>query len=63
MKSPAGNDYGPANPASDSLAQYTLWRANTLPHRTLGAIGLVLIIVAFGLQGVQPVIDLFNNVK
>ncbi len=55
--------YALANAAAGSIAQYTLWRANTLPHRTLGAIGLVLITVAFGLQGVQPVIDILNDIK
>jgi hypothetical protein len=53
--------YALANAAAGSIAQYTLWRANQLPHRTLGAIGLVLIIVAFGFQGVQPVIEILNN--
>jgi len=55
--------YALANAVAGSIAQYTLWRANTLPHRTLGAIGLVLIIVAFGLQGVQPVIEILNDIK
>jgi len=53
--------YALANAASGSVVQYTLWRANQLPHRTLGAIGLVLIIVAFGFQGVQPAIEILNN--
>ena len=52
-----------ATAVAGSIAQYTLWRANRLPHRILGAFGLFLIVVAFGLQGVQPMIDLFNNVK
>jgi hypothetical protein len=52
-----------ASAAAGSIAQYTLWRANNLPHRTLGAFGLVLILVAFGLQGVQPMIDILNQVK
>jgi hypothetical protein len=52
-----------ANAAAGSIAQYTLWRANSLPHRTLGAFGLVLILVAFGLQAVQPMIDILNQVK
>jgi hypothetical protein len=55
--------YALANAVAGSIAQYTLWRANTLPHRTLGAIGLVLIIVAFGLQGVQPMIEILNDIK
>jgi hypothetical protein len=53
--------YALANAVAGSIAQYTLWRANKLPHRTLGAIGLVLIVVAFALQGVEPVIDILNN--
>ena len=53
--------YALANAAAGSIAQYTLWKANQLPHRTLGAIGLVLIIVAFGFQGVEPVIEILNT--
>jgi hypothetical protein len=53
--------YALANAAAGSMAQYTLWKANTLPHRTLGAIGLVLIIIAFGLQSVQPVIEILKS--
>jgi hypothetical protein len=53
--------YALANAAAGSIVQYTLWRANQLPHRTLGAIGLVLIIVAFAFQGVQPVIEILNT--
>ena len=49
-----------ATATSGSIAQYTLWRANRLPYRVLGAFGLVLIMVAFGLQSVQPVIDILN---
>ena len=52
-----------ATAAAGSIAQYTLWRANKLPPRILGVFGLVLILLATGLQGVQPFIDLFNNVK
>ena len=52
-----------ANAAAGSIAQYTLWRANHLPHRTLGAFGLVLIIVAFALQGVQPGIEILNTIQ
>jgi hypothetical protein len=55
--------YALANAAAGSTAQYTLWRANQLPHRTLGVIGVVLLVVAFGLQGVQPVIDILNDIK
>jgi hypothetical protein len=52
---------GLATATAGSIAQYTLWRANRLPYRILGAFGLVLIMVAFVLQGVQPVLDLFNK--
>jgi hypothetical protein len=52
-----------ANAVAGSIAQYTLWRANKLPHRTLGAIGVVLIVVAFALQGVQPVVEILNDIK
>jgi hypothetical protein len=53
--------YALANAVAGSIAQYTLWRANQLPHRTLGVIGVVLLVVAFALQGVQPVIEILNN--
>jgi hypothetical protein len=49
-----------ATATAGSIAQYTLWRANSLPHRLLGAFGLVLLLVAFVLQGVQPVINILN---
>ena len=52
---------GLATATAGSIAQYTLWRANRLPYRILGVFGLVLIMIAFVLQGVQPVLDLFNK--
>ncbi len=52
-----------ANAVAGSIAQYTLWRANHLPHRTLGAFGLILIVVAFALQAVQSTIDILNHIK
>jgi hypothetical protein len=52
-----------ATAVAGSIAQYTLWRANSLPHRILGAFGLILLLVALVLQGVQPVIDITNGVK
>jgi hypothetical protein len=55
--------YALANAAAGSIAQYTLWRANQLPHRTLGIMAVVLLVVAFGLQGVQPVIDILNDIN
>jgi hypothetical protein len=52
-----------ANAVAGSIAQYTLWRANHLPHRILGAFGLVLIVVAFALQAVPLGIEILNQVK
>ena len=52
-----------ANAVAGSVAQYALWRANQLPHRLLGAFGLVLIVIAFALQAVQPGIDILNQIK
>jgi hypothetical protein len=51
------------NAAAGSIARYTLWKANRLPHRSLGAFGLVLIVIAFALQAVQPGIDILNQIK
>ena len=52
-----------ANAAAGSIARFALWRANQLPHRSLGAFGLVLIVIAFALQAVQPAIDILNQIK
>ena len=52
-----------ANAVAGSIARYALWRANHLPHRSLGAFGLVLIVIAFALQAVQPGIDILNQIK
>ena len=52
-----------ATAVAGSIAQYTLWRANSLPHRILGAFGLVLLLLALVLQGVQPMIDITNGAK
>jgi hypothetical protein len=49
-----------ANAAAGSISRYMLWKANRLPVRTLGAIGLMLILLSFSLQAVAPVIDLIN---
>jgi hypothetical protein len=49
-----------ASAAAGSISQYMLWKANTLPLRRLGVIGLVLILLATSLQGVPPMIDLIN---
>jgi hypothetical protein len=50
-----------ATAAAGSIAQYTLWRANSLPHRLLGAFGLLLLLLALVLQGGQPAIDILNS--
>jgi hypothetical protein len=52
-----------SNATAGSIAQYTLWRASSLPHHVWGAFGLVLLLVSFGLQGVQPLINILNGVK
>jgi hypothetical protein len=52
-----------ANAVAGSISQYTLWRANHLPHRTLGAFGLILIVVAFALQAVPLGIEILNQLK
>ena len=49
-----------ASAAAGSISQYMLWKANTLPLRLLGAIGLVLILLGFGLQAVPSVMDLIS---
>ena len=49
-----------ASAAAGSISRYMLWKANTIPLRRLGAIGLVLILLATSLQGVQPAMDLIN---
>ena len=49
-----------ANAAAGSISRYILWKANTMPLRRLGVLGLVLILVATSLQAVAPVIDLVS---
>ena len=49
-----------ASAAAGSISQYMLWKANALPLRLLGAIGLVLILLGFGLQAVPAVMDLIS---
>ena len=49
-----------ASAVAGSISQYMLWKANTLPLRLLGAIGLVLILLGFGLQAVPYVMDLIS---
>ena len=50
-----------ANAAAGSIAQYILWKANKLPHRALGAFGLVLIVLATSLQSIEPLIDILST--
>ena len=49
-----------ASAVAGSISRYILWRADTLPLRFLGAVGLVLILLGFCLQAVPPVIELIN---
>src|SRR5207248_782711 len=49
-----------ASAVAGSISRYILWKADTLPLRFLGAVGLVLILLGFCLQAVPPVIDLIN---
>jgi hypothetical protein len=49
-----------ASAVAGSISRYILWRADKLPLRFLGAVGLVLILLGFCLQAVPPVIELIN---
>ena len=49
-----------ASAAAGSISQYMLWKANTLPLRLLGAVGLMLILLGFALQAVPSVMDLIS---
>src|SRR2546421_9666677 len=49
-----------ASAVAGSISRYILWKADSLPLRFLGAVGLVLILLGFCLQAVPPVIDLIN---
>ena len=50
-----------ANAAAGSITQYILWKANKLPHRALGAFGLVLILFGTSLQSIEPLIDILST--
>jgi hypothetical protein len=52
-----------ASAAAGSISRYMLWKANRLPLRTLGAIGLMLLLLSFSLQAVAPVIDFINILR
>src|SRR5947207_2353843 len=49
-----------ASAVAGSISRYLLWKADMLPLRFLGAVGLVLILLGFCLQAVPPVIELIN---
>lgn len=49
-----------ASAAAGSISRYMLWKANAMPLRRLGAIGLVLILLGLGMQAVPAVIDLIS---
>lgn len=49
-----------ASAAAGSISQYILWKANRLPLRTLGALGLMLLLLSFGFQAVPAVMDLLS---
>src|SRR5947209_1945488 len=49
-----------ASAVAGSISRYILWKADMLPLRFLGAVGLVLILLGFCLQAVPPVIELIN---
>ena len=48
------------NAAAGSISRYMLWKADRLPMRTLGVVGLMLILLATSLQAVPAVIDLIS---
>jgi hypothetical protein len=51
------------NAAAGSISRYMLWKADALPIRTLGAVGLVLLLIGTGLQALPPLIDLINLIQ
>src|SRR5205085_3921094 len=48
------------NAAAGSISRYMLWKADRLPIRTLGVVGLVLLLIGTSLQALPPLIDLIN---
>ena len=48
------------NAAAGSISRYMLWKADRLPIRTLGVVGLVLLLIGTGLQALPTLIDLIN---
>ena len=51
------------NAAAGSISRYMLWKADALPIRTLGVVGLVLLLIGTGLQALPPLIDLINHLQ
>ena len=49
-----------ASAAAGSISRYILWRADLLPLRVLGVVGLVLILLATSLQAVPAIINLIS---
>jgi hypothetical protein len=49
-----------ASAAAGSISRYILWKADAMPLRLLGAVGLVLILLGFCIQAVPAVIDLIS---
>jgi hypothetical protein len=51
------------NAAAGSISRYMLWKADRLPIRRLGVVGLVLLLIGTGLQALPPLIDLINHLQ
>ena len=51
------------NAAAGSISRYMLWKADALPIRTLGVVGLVILLIGTGLQALPPLIDLINLIQ
>ena len=51
------------NAAAGSISRYMLWKADRLPIRTLGVVGLVLLLIGTGLQALPTLIDLINLIQ
>ena len=55
--------FASANAAAGSISRYMLWKADALPIRTLGVVGLVILLIGTGLQALPPLIDLINLIQ
>jgi len=51
---------GLVDAAAGGVSRFIFWLVNNLPNRVLGAIGLVLILIASFLQFASPLIELLN---